>query len=233
MQKIQADRQTDQLYRNLRDRHGDTDSGANGYRLRSYFLREQELLLAEAGDSGTVVDLACGSGLMIQPLLQANTNRMIAGIDFNEIACRDARTNGISVVRGDVFSLPLASDSVDRVINSQFLNQQPPEKARQFLAEVYRVLKTGGRLIIIWRNDRAVIHKLAVVLYRYIDRLTGRPEFPYYDNYIQDLASHGQDIGFRIIKKSLTFPLFRWQFESLDSISARIMGASCFLVLEK
>jgi len=233
MQPLQADKETDQLYRNLRTRHGDRDSGANGYRLQSYFLREQELILAEIGEAGNVVDLACGSGLMVKPLVLANDGRQILGVDFNKVACRDAKSNRLKIIRGDVYSLPLAGNSVDRIINSQFLNQQSPEKARHFIREVYRVLKPGGRLVMVWRNDRAYIHKLAVIIYRYIDRFTGRPEFPYYDNDIEDLSRFGQELGFTEIKKILTFPLFRWKFDRPDSIPGRLFGASCFLVLEK
>ncbi|MCG8450643.1 MAG: class I SAM-dependent methyltransferase [Pirellulales bacterium] len=217
----------------MREKHGALDSGANGYRLQSYFLREQEILLAEVGAADTVVDLACGSGLMIQPLVLAGNGRRVLGVDYNEIACNDARANQLNVIRGDVFKLPFAADSVDRIINSQFLNQQTPENSRHFIREVHRVLKPGGRLIMIWRNDRAVIHKLAVLVYSVIDKLTGRPAFPYYDNYIEDLAGAARSLGFTEIKKFLTFPLLRWQFHDLESPAARVFGASCFLVLEK
>ncbi len=233
MHTHQADKQTDQLYHNLRSRHGDSDAGANGYRLKSYFLREQELILGEVGDAERIVDLGCGSGLMVKPLTGDAGERLVFGLDFNEIACRDARCNQLAVIRGDIYSLPLADDSVDRIINCQFLNQQPPEKARHFLTEASRVLKPGGRLVMIWRNDRAVIHKVAVLVYRYIDKLTGRPEFPYFDNYIEDLSGFAFGLGLREVRKILTFPLFRWQFSRLDSVPARLFGASCFLVLEK
>jgi len=233
MHPLQADKHTDRLYEHLRSRHGDSDSGANGYRLQSYFLREQELILAEIGTAATVADLGCGSGLMVKPLTGADPDRQVLGVDYNEIACRDAHNNGINIIRGDVFSLPLRDEVLDRAINCQFLNQQPGEKARHFIREVYRVLKPGGRLILLWRNDRALIHKLAVFVYRYIDRFTGRPEFPYYDNWIDDLDRYSRDLGFQCVKKQLIFPLFRWRFEIVDALPARIFGASCFLVLEK
>ncbi len=232
IQKQSADKKTDRLYENLRSRHGDTNPGANGYRLEQYFLREQEMILSEISDADIViVDLACGSGLMVKPLNQAN--RFVVGIDFNEIACKDAQTNQINIIRGDIFTIPLADSSIDTVINCQFLNQQPKDKAEHLLDEVYRILKPGGRLIMIWRNDRALIHKLAVFIYRYIDKLTGRPEFPYYDNYIGDLVNYCNQIGFSVKNNFLTFPLLRWNFHNLESIGAKTLGASCFLVAEK
>ena len=231
-QKQSADKETDRLYENLRSRHGDTNPGANGYRLEQYFLREQEMILSEISDANVViVDLACGSGLMVKPLNQAN--RLVVGIDFNEIACRHAQSNQIKIIRGDIFTIPLAESSVDQIINCQFLNQQPKEKVEHLLDEVFRILKPGGRLIMVWRNDRALIHKLAVFIYRYIDKITGRPEFPYYDNYIDELVVYCKQIGFSVISKYLTFPLLRWNFHNLDSIGAKTLGASCFLVVEK
>ena len=65
-QKQSVDKQTDQLYENIRSRYGSSNSGANGYRLEQYFLREQEMILSEISDDNKIiVDLACGSGLMV------------------------------------------------------------------------------------------------------------------------------------------------------------------------
>jgi len=228
----QSGAEVNELYLNMRSHYGGRNPKANGYRFKQYFLREQEMILSEIfNDNKIVVDLACGSGLMVQPLSKAD--RLVVGIDCNEIACRDAKTNKVKIIQGDIFTNPLQNSSVDWVINCGFLNTQPKDKAKSLMDEVYRILKSGGRLILVWRNDRALIHRLAVFIYRYIDKLTGRPEFAYYDNDIDELASYSRQIGFSVISKFLTFPLLRWNFHNLETIGAKTLGASCFLVVEK
>ena len=232
MNRPQADTEVNKLYGSIRNRYGGRNSKANGYRLERYFLKEQEMILSEISDDNKIiVDLACGSGLMVRPLNKIN--RLVVGIDFNETACRDAQINLIEIIRGDVFRFPLLNSSDDRVINLQFLNSQSKDKDEYLLNEVYRILKPGWRLIMVWRNDSALIHKLAVFIYRYIDKLTGHPEFPYYDNYIRDLEHYCRRLGFSTIRKFLTFPLFCWNFYDLNTIGAKTLGASCFIVVEK
>ena len=182
-------------------------------------------------DVQIVVDIACGSGLMIKPL--DVPARSLVGVDYNQQACMAARQNGIHIVRGNAFSVPLAAQCCDLVINCQFLNQQDSERARSLIEEIHRILKPGGRLIMVWRNDRAWIHKLAVFIFRYYDRMIGRPEFPHFDNYILELAEYGENRGFEIIKSRLCFPLLNMKFENFRGIGARALGASCFLVMER
>ena len=227
-----ADSRVDGLYASVRQTYGAENPKANGYRLHQYFLKEQALVLAEIpATAETLIDIACGSGLLIEPARSAT--RSVFGLDYNEQACLAAHKNGLFVLRGNAFSLPFANDSCDVTINCQFLNQQSAGQARILLDELYRILKPGGRLIIIWRNDRAWIHKLAVLLLRYYDKMIGRPEFPHFDNYILDLMAYCQDKGFNIVKSQLCFPLLNLKFENFDGLFARALGASCFMVLDK
>ena len=227
-----ADEDVDKLYRSVREAYGDSNPMANGYRLQQYFLREQAMLFEQVpDDAGIVVDIACGSGLMIQPL--AAPGRTLVGVDYNQDACLAARQNGIDILRGNAFSVPLANACCDLVVNCQFLNQQNSERAKTLIDEVYRILKPGGRLVLVWRNDRAWVHKLAVFIFRYYDRLIGRPDFPHFDNDILDLAAYAKDLGFDIIESRLCFPLLNLRFENFNHIAARALGASCFLVVEK
>ena len=130
-----ADEDVDKLYRSVREAYGDSNPMANGYRLQQYFLREQAMLFEQVpDDAGLVVDIACGSGLMIQPL--AAPGRTLVGVDYNQDACLAARQNGIDILRGNAFSVPLANACCDLVVNCQFLNQQNTERAKTLLEAV-------------------------------------------------------------------------------------------------
>lgn len=216
----------------MRRKYGERNAMANGYRLQRYFRNEQSLVVSEINEkAATILDLACGSGLMTATLDPAR--HQVFGIDYNLDACLAARSNNLSVVRGNAFSLPVAGDSIDVVINCQFLNQQNTEGVRVILKESHRVLKPAGKLILVWRNDRAWIHRMAKFVFRYSDQLAGRPQFPHFDNYIDDVAIDAEIAGFKVIKKFLQFSLFNWRFMKLDTIGARSLGASCVLILKK
>jgi len=230
--RFKADKKVDELYIGLRNKYGTDNPKANGYRLQLYFLREQEMILDTLKDAnGTILDIACGSGLMLQPLLRRGQE--IIGVDFNETACRAARQNNIKIIRGDAYLMPVDSETIDRAINCQFLNQQPYENITGFIKEVYRVLRPGGKFILVWRNDEALIHRTAEFIYRFIDIFTGIPKFPYFNHTLDTVSGKAAEIGFTVEKKQLTFPLLSWKTEETYGLLAKLIGASCFLVLKK
>lgn len=103
----------------------------------------------------TVLDLGCGGG--IDTILAARrvgpTGRAI-GIDLlDEMVDRswaNAREAGVDgwteFRRGEMEDLPLPDESVDVVISNGVINLSP--RKSRVLAEVFRVLKPGGRMCV-------------------------------------------------------------------------------------
>lgn len=226
-----ANKSVDKLYGSIRNRYN--DARANGYRFHTYFLREQEIIISALtkGEPGVILDIGCGSGLMAIPL--KDKAKLLIGLDFNEEACKSAKLNSLDTIRGNAFSLPLKSNSINNAYCCQFLNQQPQKNMELLLMECYRVLVDGGKLIIIWRNGKAVIHRSAHIFFKFYDLLSGQPSFPVVDHSISEIECFAHSIGFVTSKKQTIFPLLRWHTDKTDSMMSKLIGASCFLVLER
>ena len=87
------------------------------------------------------LDLGGGEGLI--GVLVAGTESLVV-IDAVEDAVRVARTEGARVIVGDVRSLPVRDGTADVVLSSDVLEHLRPEDAPTAVAEMARVLKSGG-----------------------------------------------------------------------------------------
>ena len=105
------------------------------------------------------LDLGCGGGATIAYLLSALEASFCLGIDYSKVAIEEAEKNNAEailegkcqIIKGDVASLPCESESFGLVSAFEtiyFWNE--PLKA---LEEARRVLKTGGRIILVNEDD--------------------------------------------------------------------------------
>ena len=229
---LKADKDVDARYGFLRTRHGTVNPMANGYRLGRFFMREQHVLLSAIDrQNGPFLDAACGSGLMLSPLLEEGFD--VYGLDFNEEACIAARRNGLKILRGDAFHMPLAAGSVGQIVNCQFLNQQPAAQSEKFIRESARVLKSGGRLIIFWRHARSLIHISAHAVFTFMDKFTGQPPFPQYVHPLGEIRAFAEKAGLSVEKEAVTLPFLKPDMVAPGIPGADIIGASLFIILKK
>lgn len=103
-----------------------------------------------------MLDVGCGTGVLTRMAADAvNPQGEAVGIDpapkMIEVARRNAaRTNNAAKFRlGVIEALPFEDDSFDVVLATLMLHHLPPDLKWQGLREVYRVLKPGGRLLIV------------------------------------------------------------------------------------
>ena len=102
------------------------------------------------GGSARAADLGAGTGI-IRKSLESQTGNPIYGleIDASFIVERER------MVRGDVLSIPFASESLDFAMLNHLYEHVPD--AGQLFRETYRVLKPGGRAYVTAGSRRAVI----------------------------------------------------------------------------
>jgi ubiquinone/menaquinone biosynthesis C-methylase UbiE len=101
-----------------------------------------------------VVDVGCGTGRFLDSFKQAWPRLPVLGIDLSEAYVAEAKRHlkrwcwiNIAVANGE--TLPVKSDSQDAVTNIFMLHELPPKVRRIVFREFARVLKPGGRLVIV------------------------------------------------------------------------------------
>ena len=106
-------------------------------------------LLDAVGDvRGSLLDAGCGTGGFLTKLSTTRPDLKAYGVEYNGYAAARARAkSGARMVRGSVNALPFADRSFNGVVSADVLSHAAvqPDVA---LAEMWRVLKPGGRLVV-------------------------------------------------------------------------------------
>lgn len=106
-----------------------------------------------AGDE-RVVDIACGTGELERELLARWPRLMLTGIDVSHNMLRQATDKRLAVdwLRADSAQLPFADRSFDAAVCANAFHYfRSPERA---LTEIRRVLRPGGRFVLVdWCDD--------------------------------------------------------------------------------
>jgi ubiquinone/menaquinone biosynthesis C-methylase UbiE len=101
-----------------------------------------------------LMDIGCGTGRFLDFVKQAWPRLPVVGLDLSEAYLREAerhleRWSRVDTIVANAEAIPLASDSLDAVTSIFMFHELPPEVRRIVLREVSRVLKPGGRLVVV------------------------------------------------------------------------------------
>jgi ubiquinone/menaquinone biosynthesis C-methylase UbiE len=116
-------------------------------------LRDRILERAEIARGEVVADIGAGTGLLTLPA--AETAERVWAVDISPQMCGYLATKALSAERHNIepvvasaVSLPLVSGSVDVVISNYCLHHLGHAEKLVALAELHRVLRPGGRLVL-------------------------------------------------------------------------------------
>lgn len=124
---------------------------------RILFVPSHDYLMSAISDGEQrpvrALDIGCGTGVFARRMAATYRDAEVWGVDFSGqmVGQAAARTSGsaptIRYVQADSESLPLASNSFDVITCSNSFHHYPNQAAA--VHEMYRVLRPGGRLLII------------------------------------------------------------------------------------
>ncbi len=107
-------------------------------------VKRAELVPMATRVGAVLVDLGCGAGLLAPNLV--GKGYVHIGVDLNEQALAIAADHGVTVLRGDVLSIPLPDQIADVVCAGEILEHVADHI--QAVNEACRLLRPGGTLVI-------------------------------------------------------------------------------------
>jgi len=118
--------------------------------------RDRCLELAAIRNGEDVLEVAVGTGLAFERILEANPSGRNEGIDLTdtmliraERKAAKSTTNNYRLRVGDAYDLDFLDDSFDVLINNYMFDLLPEQDFLAVLGEFKRVLRPGGRLAVV------------------------------------------------------------------------------------
>lgn len=145
------------------------------------FNRVHEKLIAQAdlADSHRILEIGCGTGNLIIRARRTHPSAEMVGSDPDPLALeraqrKAARLSGIRFDRGYAQRLPYADGEFDRVLSSMMLHHLDSDAKPAAAAEVFRILRPGGRLHLVDMGGDMTAHDgLAARLVRHSPHAAG------------------------------------------------------------
>ena len=150
-------------------------------------LRDAALAALGAPIEGRTLQVACVYGNLTARLRERLApDAQLDVVDILPVQLRNLekklpRDERIALLRGDASSLACADAQYDRVLLFFLLHEMPEAVRRATLAEALRVLKPGGKLVIVDYHRPARLHPLRPLM---------REVFRYLEPYAFDLWDH-------------------------------------------
>jgi ubiquinone/menaquinone biosynthesis C-methylase UbiE len=143
--------------------------------------RNRAIELANIEDGQSILEVAIGTGLAFYEIVKRNPHGQNTGIDLSIGMLEKAknRLKGLagtnwSLKLGTAYDLPMATESVDLLINMYMFDLIPFGDMDKVLIEFKRVLKKGGKLILVNMTEGETAgSKLYDFIYRLSPKIMG------------------------------------------------------------
>jgi ubiquinone/menaquinone biosynthesis C-methylase UbiE len=144
-----------------------------------------ELFTGRDQRSLRLLDIACGTGRFLDFVKQTWPRLRAVGLDLSEAYCRHARAHlsswsNVKLIVANAEAIPAPDDSFDAVTCIFTFHELPPHARRSVLGECARVLKPGGRFVLLDSLQRGDVEHYDAML----ERFPQNYHEPYYGSYL-------------------------------------------------
>jgi ubiquinone/menaquinone biosynthesis C-methylase UbiE len=134
-----------------------------------------------------LIDIGCGTGRFLDSIKQVWPRLPTLGLDLSEAYIRHARHHlkrwsRTNLVVANAEAIPAPDNSCDAVTSIFMLHELPPRVRRTVIGEAARVLKPGGRLILMDSLQRGDVPEYDGML----ERFPQHYHEPYYQSYVSE-----------------------------------------------
>jgi 2-polyprenyl-3-methyl-5-hydroxy-6-metoxy-1,4-benzoquinol methylase len=129
------------------------------YKVRS-FIEKWRLMkdCRRLPDNARILDIGCGDGFHLSLLAKSGKkNWSLEGIDIDKNAVEAARLKGLKVHMGTIEELDLPEESYDLIF--MIMTIEHVERPDKTICSIKKLLKKGGRLVIVTDNTNSVDFK--------------------------------------------------------------------------
>jgi ubiquinone/menaquinone biosynthesis C-methylase UbiE len=152
-------------------------------------LRAAGLRMHPPVDGMSVLDVGCGTGAHLEAYVEAGA--ICTGIDASPSMLEQARSRigeRAELILGDAADMPFDDASFDLIFTSLFLHELEPQIRDRVLAEMLRVLDSGGRMLIIdYRDGSLRLKGRAWRLFSTIaERMAGADHYRNWRTYLEE-----------------------------------------------
>jgi 2-polyprenyl-3-methyl-5-hydroxy-6-metoxy-1,4-benzoquinol methylase len=166
---------------------------------------------------GRLLEVGCGSGRMLHRMERLGWQ--CEGIDFDPEAVRNASRKGLKVRSGELRAQRYADAAFDAVTMSHVIEHVYDPK--DLLEECRRILKRGGRLVLVTPNARSFGYRLYGGHWQPLDPPRHLHLFT-----ASALAKAAESVGFRRLQARTTIGAAHWVLRASRQIKARAAGGA-------
>jgi ubiquinone/menaquinone biosynthesis C-methylase UbiE len=144
-----------------------------------------------------LLDIACGTGKFLDFVKQTWPRLPVVGLDLSEAYLRHARSHlsrwsRVNLIVGNAEAIPAPNNSFDAATCIFTFHELPPQVRRNAIRECARVLKPGGRFVLLDSLQRGDVPDYDGML----ERFPQNYHEPYYGSYIgEDFSAIARRFG--------------------------------------